>query len=524
MRVEAYAKGLESIKTELSRYSHQSVFNSAIRYFKSQGGQGGVKHMPWVVMFLLKMSLIQRSGSIQISDSDFLRIANNIFLLSDHLAKYVPGSTFLLMVRAMFGQQLWYQISPIESWRYLFLHRALFNRSYDVNNSIFLARTGISLDDYFKAAFYFLAVAGRQSNESVVNYAMTSFYSHLSPGMSDETLAAFLRLVAIPFGQLPDFMKGFLVEDANAAEFYQETPLKNKPIIVEGDGLVIFNTSLCILGLRSIVLEVLKADPKFSTRFGRDMEAYIGERLRLSALDVYDVPQLNNKIPVKIGKIADYVVSDGTEILIFESKSIIPNVLMKCAFDPDHLSLLLKDSFIKGIEQGQETASKLAMSECFSGMRARIIIVTLDDFYIYGGEYVGEYINTGLEQSYFEKYGTLPVPMSDVIYLTLKDLILVTEWLKDKPENAIFTLLDELDAKQKEAGGVRFSFSQHINEQVAGQVQGVVGVFDTVEQSQQEMSDLLNGNSRYWRGQHPVSFMRAYDRFKQRLIRSFSEP
>lgn len=521
MLIPAYADELQSIKTELSRYSHISVFNSALNYLRPEAGQKVFEKMPWIVMFLLKISLLERGGAVQMDGKEFWRITKRVNSLSDKLVGRIPDGTFMLMMRAMLAQQLWYQIQPIDSWRQMFLHRTLFNISHEVNNRLFYDRTGVSLNDYFKIAFYFLTVAGKQQANSVIRYGMTSFYNHLSPYVSDEALANFLKLVAVPFGQLPAYLKPFEVKDSNAAEIYQETPFKNKPIIIEEDGLVIFNAGLCVLGLRSIAIEILKADPDFTTRFGLDFEGYIGERLRLTSAQVYTIPQLNQIIPIKVGKIADYVVTDGSQLVVFESKSIIPNQLMKCAFDPAHLFRLLEENFIKGIAQGQETVDKLARTDAFGGMKARIIIVTLEDFYIYGGDYIGENLDSTFEYSLLEKYGGLPVPMSGVLYMTLKDLIVVTEWLKDKPANAFFNLLDELEAKQNEPGGVRFSFSQHIDERLAAEVFGPVGMHDAVEQSHKEMNDLLQSNMNYWKAQHPVTFMRAYDRFKQRVIRCF---
>jgi hypothetical protein len=521
MLVEKYSQSLAGIKTELSRYSHFSVFNCALKHLHPTGSKDSVGTMPWVIMFLLKISLQGNNGSLNVSAREFVLLANKVFKLGDHLID-MPGKTFLLMVRSMIAQQLWYQISPGDACRYIYLQKTLLDRSKDVNERLFCSRSGISLQDYYKITIYLLSQAGKQSANSVIRFGLTSFYSHLSPKMSDDTLIGFLKLVALPFSKLPIYMKKFVVKDSNSAELYQETPLKNKPIILEEGGLVIFNAGLCISGLKTIALDLLKGDDSFTDRFGDDVESYVGERLKITPLDVYTMGDLKGLITIKSGNIADYVISDGQELIVFESKSITPNVLMKCAYDPQHLSKLLNESFIKGITQGQETAHKLSASEKFLGMRARVIIVTLDDFFIYGGEFVGEFINESLEADLINEYGTLPVPMADVLYMTLQDLIVLTEWLKDKPKNAIFTFLDQLAAKKIEAGGARFSLAQHISEHIQGaDIRGDVGMEDTVVGLMADMESLIVSNATYWRAQHPVTFMRAFDRFQQRLLRSY---
>lgn len=524
MLVRRYADDLAGIKTDLSRYSHLSVFNAALNYLQPNSGARGIESMPWVVMFLLKLSLQQRDGTIRIEAQEFLRLANRIFRLGDHVANDSNGQTMFLMMRSLLLQQIWYQSDPVESLRSIFLHRTLFNRSYKENNQLFLKSTGLSLDDYFKLAVCLSSLAGNQKANSVISYGLGTFYGHMSPHLSDDVLVNFLRLVAVPFHGLSEYMlqERFVVKDSNPAELYQETPLKNKPIILEEDRLVIFNAGLCVSGLRSIAIELLKAQSGFTKTFGTDMENYIGERLRLTAMDVYTIPDMNKIIPIKVGKIADFVVSDGNELLIFESKSIFPNVLMKCAFDSSHLSTLLKDNFIKAIGQGQETAAKLAASEKFGGKKARIIIVTLDDFFIYGGDFVSQHLDRDLEKTLASTYGCLPVPMENVVYMTLKDLIILTEWLKGKPADCLFRLLGELDAKQDQPGGARLSLSHHIQEQIASEVYGPVGIDDVASQSLAEVESLFLGNSRYWQSQHPLTFMRSYDQFRLRLFRSYA--
>jgi hypothetical protein len=84
-------------------------------------------------------------------------------------------------------------------------------------------------------------------------------------------------------------------------------------------------------------------------------------------------------------------------------------------------------------------------------------------------------------------------------------------------------LLDQLADKQREAGGARFSLAQHISEHIKGpDMRGDVGIEVAVERSMADMEGLLGANGKYWRAQHPVTFMRAFDRFQQRLIQSFA--
>ncbi len=518
MIVASYTRELGNIKTDLSRYSHHSTFNCAMNYL-DQGRT--LKHMPWVVMFFLKLSLLEKSGSLEMSKDDFLRLTNRIYKLSDRLINTSP-EIFMLMMRAMIIQQLWYQVPIIDSWRQVILQRTLLERSLNFNNDLFYQKVGITLNDYYKIACYLMTVTGKENPNSVVRWSMTAFYSHLSPAISDKVLVNFLKLVSIPFQRLPQYLQPYSVDDCNSAELYQETPFKNKPIIIENDGLVIFNAGLCVSGLRTIAMDVLKSCPQFYGKFGGDVERYVGERLNTTAMKVYSMPDLNKIIPIKIGKIADYVVVDKDDVFVFESKAITPSVLMRCAYDPSLLSDLLKDSFIKGVEQGQETAFKLSTVDSFKNKRIKIIVVTLEDFHIYGGEYISHYIQDGFEDALVQKYGCLPVQLKDVIYMTLKDLITLTEWLKDKPAGSMENLFNQIEDDSKEPGGVRFSISPHIADRIGPEVMGPIGVGDALDRTQAEMEQLLMSNHRFRKGQHAVSFMTAFEQFRTLLRQGFA--
>ncbi len=208
MIVASYTRELGYIKTELSRYSHHSVFNCAMNYL-DQGRT--LKHMPWVVMFSLKLSLLEVSGSLEMSNDAFLKLINRIYKLSNRLLDTSP-EIFMLMMRAMVIQQLWYQVPIIDSWRQVILQRTLLERSRDFNNDLFHQKVGITLNEYYKIACYLMTVTGKENPNSVVRWSMTAFYSHLSPAISDAALVNFLKLVALPFQRLPQYLQPFITD------------------------------------------------------------------------------------------------------------------------------------------------------------------------------------------------------------------------------------------------------------------------------------------------------------------------
>lgn len=521
MLVEKYATELKSIKTELSRYTHYSVFNCALNHLHPNKAEDSFEKMPWTVMFLLKLSLQEIDGTIQMTKDQFYPLANRIFLLADHLVNQ-DQNTFPLLMRAMLTQQLEYQIPPIDAWRHIFLQQELLSKSSAANDKLFYKKTGIGLWDFYKISLYLLALVSTKSANSVSTHNLTSLYLHLCPGISKESLIRYINIVTLPFSKLPEFMQNYRVEDQNSAELFQDTPFKRKPLIIEADKLVFYNVGVFAMGIKEFVLNILKTDSAFTDRFGTDVEHYVGDRLSMTEMEVHPIDELKTDIPIKKGLKADFIGISGNEIFIFESKSIAPSSLAKCSYDSVHLKKILKASFIKGILQGQETAFKLQATEKYKALRPRILIITLDEFYIYGGDFVAQLLDQNLEKELKEKYGHIPVPLNDVLYIKLKDFIIVTEWLKNKAPETLSELVQQIDIKQAETGGSRVSLAQHIQETIAPQVYGPVGFSSTMEKARDEMTQLLEQNKTYWLGRHVALFMRSYERFHQALVRSFS--
>ncbi|MGX9080470.1 hypothetical protein ACWTQY_31965, partial [Klebsiella pneumoniae] len=75
-----------------------------------------VQGMPWVIMFLLKMSMLGASGVKELSARDFDRLANEVFKLQNRAAQLGEGS-IELKLRQMVLAQRWYQTSSLGSLR-----------------------------------------------------------------------------------------------------------------------------------------------------------------------------------------------------------------------------------------------------------------------------------------------------------------------------------------------------------------------------------------------------------------------
>jgi len=520
MLIPGYTAALQQIQTELSRFSHVSTFNCALNYLQVPKGEAPISRRPWVVLFMLKHAVLQPGGGLVMQERDFGVIANKIWKLQDCLVRDNDPS-IILMLRSMIAQQMAYQQSFENKFRSLLLQMELLEISSERNNLIFQKQTGVDIRDYFFLCNYFYGLLHEKSGSAVYKYNLASLYLHFAPSISNQKIILLLKLVATPFKDIPGFMERYRVLDYNSAEYFQESPFLYKPIFLELDGLTVYNVDLLLSGLKVIGFDKLKQSNGFYSDFGRDVELYIHELLSSVPVQLYSVDDLAKYIPVKAGKISDFVIRDRNDVFVVESKAVVPNSLMKCAYEPALLEKILKDSFLKGIEQGQETADKLSRTKEFGGSRIRIFIVTLDEFFIRGGDWVVQHFGAGLVRKLEQQYGELPVPMADISYITLRDLIDLSYWLRDKPSGELSQFIEMIEARQTVAAESRMIMAQHIDE-IRGDVSGVAGIEDQADQATSMMESLISENVGYWKKRGAQGFIREFQRFQRLLAKDLS--
>lgn len=110
---------------------------------------------------------------------------------------------------------------------------------------------------------------------------------------------------------------------------------------------------------------------------------------------------------IAAGKMADYLIP-GEVNVIFESKAIEPGDIVSSVFDPELLRDHLKGSFIKGIEQCQESIYRLRQLKDFKNASFFGVVVTHEDFWFASAADIVEYVDPELEARMLKKFGVVP--------------------------------------------------------------------------------------------------------------------
>lgn len=514
MSAEKYSSAIKSIKTELSRYTHRSVFSMSVQYLRTRNTDAveEVKKMPWLVMLLVKFSFLEPEGVLEINDSQFYLIANKLYSLQG-LASNIKTRPLELKLRALTVQQLWYQQSHQKDYLSLIRQSHLMRRDDGFYDKKFREMTGIDIDNFFTIALYMMTLARSDAASNVLEVSLPSVIFDLTPNIPLTQLAKFFELLAIKFEDISGFLKkGHELKGEPQSEYFQETPFKLKPIVIDGSSVYIFNSRVFVTGVSLLLPALLKKKiNNYKSEFGADMESYAGRLIAISGLQhiteseigqLYASTGLRAKFKEEgiSGKVVDFALSDGKDrIVLIECKAVEPSDVVKASYDPEVLRASLENSFINAIVQGEETKFILSKIPEFEGKKFKLIVITHQEFNIFGGAMVGECIDFGLEDRLCKKYGKLPIELSDVAYVTVGNFESLMS-AHSIGEINFHDFIDECLQQQLNPAGKRFSMSQMVEEKIKVSVPQIPELSAEMELHTNRIFSAMKGSKARWIG------------------------
>ncbi len=453
-------------------------------------------------MLLLKLSMLGASGSKEMNVGQFSAIANQLYNLQAAAAELGSGK-FELKVRAMVQQQIFYQRDYVSELRELMLQKSIFDRSDNYYCNVFQEEFGLTLDSFYKITSFVLVRLEAQS-KGVVRMPISELVHFLCPSVPPRHLLAYIRLVSCEAEDLPSYMNEYRLEDIYVSEYFQETPFKYVPFILNGADMVALNCRFCVTAICNLVPELMKRErPAFKDQFGVDMEKRVGEIIGLLAADEL---VFESELVVLLkkegytGKVVDFLVREGNDITLIESKAIEPSDLLKCSTDPDTVERILTPSYIKAVHQVQSVAAALKRCKRFSNCTFRGLVVTFKDHYFFGGEVLDSIVDGKISAEIMKSHGAMPVPLSRISYIPLQSFTSLIHCLKQAKQN-LASFLDAACDGQADPGGARFTLAHVVDEQFKGMPMAWAAGIDGVAADHLEaMQSMLRHNLSHWRG------------------------
>ncbi|WP_460158692.1 hypothetical protein [Pseudomonas sp. S3_E11] len=473
MTAEKYDAQIKKIRRELSVYKSDSVLQHVIDHLHwSQALERPASGMPWICLFLLKIAMQECNGGHRnMVKAEFDVLANKLFRMQ-HLACPIGLGDVLLMVRPMVLQQAWYQGQIFPDVKAMTRQMIWYSDEAMPYAEKFVELYGLSLRDFYLINLY-LDVCVADAAKGVVGINLYELIFFLTPSISLRSIIQYFLLVAIRSQDLPGFFQDHKIKGElhQQSEYFQTTPLRKKPVLLDGDNLIIYNSKLFSRSVGMMVPDLFKKVKGWGYKdfFGPTMEHYVGSLLAASGLIYHTEDQLNqccrNNNVVR-GKMADFLASGDVNI-IFESKAIEPGDIVSSVFDPEVLKAILSDSFIKGIEQCQESVHRLRMTKEYATAKFACVVVTHEDFWFASAEDVVRAIDPELEAKVFAKYAGIPVPFENILFVTVdavENILQAVSVGETRLDNLIMECAQALQTPE----GKRFTMDHMVKDKLAG--------------------------------------------------------
>lgn len=436
MKDSSYKKSIRKIKQELSNYNPLSSLSCAIDYLNEhKNSKKAFETMPWIIQFVIKLAMINGNAHKRdITKHELLTIANKLFHMQS-VAADLSGHNIHGNLRPMLLQQLWYQRDLTEDLRSMIRQLNWFNEDTPYYSEQFYEITGLTVDTYITISFYICMQAIQHAKGGVSELNVLQLIYFLSPKIGLKEIFLFLKLAGIRASDLPDYYKFHDLPDEPQAEFFQAPVLKYKPLIIDGNKIYILTSQVCVAGLTAMIPIILKKRLKedYKTQLGTLMEVYIGQLMSEAGLNFLcerDLLKIYARHGCKKNKqVCDFAILGEKNILV-ESKAIEPNDIVTSSADMDLLKKNLTESFVKSINQGQRTASILNLEDKDRINSHYLVVVTHEEFWFPTGRDVCEMIDKDLEKQIIKEYGTPPIPLERIGFITVSMLEQLTQLSK----------------------------------------------------------------------------------------------
>ncbi len=270
----------------------------------------------------------------------------------------------MLKLRPMLLQQSWYQQSTTDNCITLLRQMHWFTIRNNNHSREFKKSYGVTLESFYTISIFIITRTNKEkAGIQGINLYELLFY--LTPHIPLIEITNYFSLIGIRAQDLSTSFKSHrLPEEKNQqSEYFQPSPLRFKPIIIDGNRALIPNKNLFTAGISSLVPDLLKKKLResFKNEFGNDMESYVGELLegsKLKYLNEKQILETYRRHNIKKGKVTDFIIEGSTSIII-ECKAIEPGDIVKSSYSSELIYRHLQESFIKAIDQIQETTNSL---------------------------------------------------------------------------------------------------------------------------------------------------------------------
>lgn len=505
----AYSYGIkvDAIKNKLKSYNDEDFLTNLFTHFQSirEPKVGVVSNFPWCCFLAMKWKFVEKSKNPtqRMNYDEFIKIINRIYDLQSEASSFGFGDRLILSIRRMMINQLLYQQSDKFNYSSLARQFLWYCEGDDFYEKLFYESTGLHLNNYYQMASYLTIIGSINEKIESEVIPLKLFILHLVPKFGAEQVKQFLSLVSLRPEELRGYFLKYKREKNVTVEYYEDTPIVSKPLILTQEGVTINCKRLMKAGLVSLVPDLLKAqNSKYKIKFGRTLEDFVSGVLNHYSYDFLresDIKKEYRRHKLD-GMSIDFLVSEPDGKVFIDCKAIEPGAYIKTSNDPNKLQERLESSFIKGIVQGEECASLINSISSFPHeLKLSIIIVVHRDHFISTGVEVENMIQPGLFERIRLDNGGVLVDPKRIYYITIDEFEHLLGICREK-SISINHFIDHCVNNDSSPSTRKASISMHMSEI---QPEGVKDL-DSIRQAADKMTDdvfeVIKDSSSIWSG------------------------
>lgn len=504
-----YLQKVVAIKKKLNEYDDESFIRKMYEHFQTiRNPQNGIiSNFPWCCFLALKWKLTEPTKiHVKVmTKNDFIKIINKIYNLQTDAMEFLDRSKVLLSIRRMLINQMLYQ-APMKAeldslarqyhW-YCNYEGGYFEKSF---NTI----CQITLEDYYKISAYFEIVSCIDDGKESTFIPDKVYLIHLVPYFSPEIIKSYLKLTSVRLSELRDFMAKYKNPHDKDNEYYQDTPMLNKPMILVDDGIVILSKHILRASLTSLVPYLLKNEyaEDYKEKFGRVMERYVKGMLEeLPAKLTYEKEILSSYKKNGItGKVVDFILNEDSANVYIDSKAIEPEKTVKSSNFASHIKGRLKNSFIKGVLQGQECARLFnEINAVKKNKKDSLIIIVHKDHYIPTGKMIEEVLDPTIFSLIEKRYGSLAINKERIYYMTINEFERLIEVCKEQ-KISITSVIDACSENDSNSRTKKFNVMMHIHTLSTDGIPDRKVISEYREKLFDELIESMGKSNKHWDG------------------------
>ena len=467
---------VKKIRNSIKRYSTQSLLTFLLKRLHSKKTEElPTQSLPWISCLMVQWTLeIEPSPfAREAKEQDVYRILDDIWKLQSKASNIKSTNNFWLSMRMFFIQQLKYQENQTEHGFFLIrLYTLLFTVSDTPRlKELFYKSTKVSLEDFFVLSLFFYTLFMRQNVKNSNYVSFKDIITLLVPAFSIEVIINFLKAIGSNGNQLKLEAVKYRREsgDVKKHEYFSESYLLKKPLIISSEGVTTAHTYIATIGISEFVLKTLKdldeGGKKFRLKFTQSFEKYIGLLLdngKIKFTEEKQLKELYKKNKVE-GKVVDFLIQAEDKTLFIDAKGVEPHKRVQLSDNPKILKQKLRDNLLSGIEQSNKCSKNL--EQCDFPDLAEIknryaLIVTHQDFYLGDGVKLSEYLGEDYSDALKSAVGD-SIYLQNVFFMGVADF----EWIvqiTNETNSSIFEFLEYCKFQQRKPETSSFHMSQLI--------------------------------------------------------------